>query len=83
MILKLRTDDGQFLGNWRVTAEAPEEITPEFLQPLADAINRHRHIERLKASGGGEAYLDAWMLEIEAEEEMLDNWDKSAKWGPA
>jgi hypothetical protein len=78
MILKLRTDDGQHVASWRITADA--ELTPEFLQPLLDAIARQRRIEALRESDAPNAAWEAITAEFDAVDEVLDNWDKGAEW---
>lgn len=78
MIIKLRTDDGRHLGAWRVPAEA--ELTPELLKPLLDALAHQRKLEALRASDAPNAVFEAIMAEFEAEDEMLENWDKGAEW---
>ena len=80
MILKLRTDDGRHLAAWKITADAPEQITAEFMQPIIDTINRNLLIAQLKKSGAPNAQLEAWLLETKAIDQTLDEWDGGAKW---
>ena len=69
MILKLRTDDGRHVADWRITADAPEQITAEFLQPIIDTINRNLLIKKLKTSGVSNDRLRGLLLEVGADEE--------------
>jgi hypothetical protein len=73
MRLTLESDDGAYLAAWKVTDEA--KLTPEFLQPLIDAITRHRRIAALKASDEPNAAWEAIQAEFDAVDELLDNWD--------
>jgi hypothetical protein len=69
MILKLRTDDGRHLADWRISADAPDQITAEFLQPVIDIINRNLLIKKLKLSGVSNDQLQALLLEVGTDEE--------------
>ena len=80
MILKLRTDDGRHLAMWKITADAPEQITPAFMQPIIDTINRNLLIKKLKLSGVSNDQLKAWLLEAQGEDGTLDAWDNGAEW---
>lgn len=68
MILKLRTDDGRHLAVWKITADAPEQITAAFMQPIIDTINRNLLIRKLKLSGVSNDQLKAWLLEVGEDE---------------
>ena len=68
MILKLRTDDGRHLAVWKITADAPEQITPAFMQPIIDTINRNLLIAQLKRSGAPNSQLQAWLLETKGDD---------------
>ena len=83
MIIKLRTDDGRHLASWKISADAPEQITSEFMQPIVDTINRNLLIRKLKMSGVSNDQLKAWLLEAQGEDATLDAWDDGAEWGPA